>query len=228
MASESADPALSPGASSFMIAGKIWRLGVAIHSTGVDAVKKKMVQTFGDAFATAMVEGVMMGRGSGLKYCVKWTNLSEELICEYRPNHRIFRDLSKERPQKVPKIHGPHRLSLDTARSSPAGPNTTDVLELHPSSGEDSEPYVADPQNPAISSLQIGDNLWRADPALDLQDPRFGLPLANHRPQIRFPQHIPHGIDPTELECFEFFMYQDLISHLLFIAMNAWPIRRSI
>ena len=213
MASESADPALSPGASSFVIAGKTWRLGDAIHSTGVEAVKKKkMVQTFGGAFATAMVEGVMMGRGSGLKYCVKWTNLSEELICEYGPNHRIFRDQSKELPQKVPKIHGPQRLSLDPARSNPAGPNTTDLLELHPSSGEDSEPNDADPQIPAINPLQIGDNLWRVDSALDLLDPRFGLPLANHIPQIRFPQHIPYGIDPTELECFELFMHQDLIS----------------
>ena len=41
MVSESADPALSPGASSFVIAGKTWRLGDAIHSTGVETVKKK-------------------------------------------------------------------------------------------------------------------------------------------------------------------------------------------
>ena len=41
MASESADSALSPAASSFVIAGKTWRLGNAIHSTGVGAVEKK-------------------------------------------------------------------------------------------------------------------------------------------------------------------------------------------
>ena len=128
------------------------------------------------------------------------------------------------------KIHGPQRLSLDQARSSPACPNTTDVLELHPSSGEDSDsplgrvvkakvgsshivtraawvqfppspthntcllcsavsgimklvclphpssgedsgPDDAVLQNQAISPLQIRDNLWRVDPALDLQDP---------------------------------------------------------
>ena len=64
MASESADSALSPAASSFVIAGKTWRLGDAIHSTGVGAIeKKKMVGTFGDAYATARVEGVFMGRG---------------------------------------------------------------------------------------------------------------------------------------------------------------------
>ena len=74
-----------------MIAGKTWRLGDAIHSTGVGAVeKKKMVQTFGDAFATARVEGVFMGRGSSHKYRVKWTHLSEELISENGANHRDF------------------------------------------------------------------------------------------------------------------------------------------
>ena len=41
MASESADSALSPAVSSFVIAGKTWRLGDAIHSTGVGAIEKK-------------------------------------------------------------------------------------------------------------------------------------------------------------------------------------------
>jgi hypothetical protein len=75
--------------------------------------KKKMVQTFGAAFATARAEGVFMGRGSGHKYRVKWTNLSAEHICDYGANHRLFQDPSKERPQKVPIIHGPQRLSQD-------------------------------------------------------------------------------------------------------------------
>ena len=80
MASDSADQALSPAAISFVICGKTWRLGDPIHSTGFGAVeKKKMVQTFGAAFATARVEGVFMGLGSGHKYRLKWTNLSEEL-----------------------------------------------------------------------------------------------------------------------------------------------------
>jgi len=173
MASESADSALSSGASSFVIAGKTWRRGDAIHSTGVGAVKKKeMVQTFGDAFATARVEGVFMGRGSGCKYRVKWTNLSEELIYEYGANHRVFKDPSKERPLKVPKIHGPQPLSQDPARSSRAGPNTADVLELHPSSGEDSEPEDAVPQFPGIFPLQIGDYDSKMDPSFNCLDPR--------------------------------------------------------
>ncbi len=59
MASESADPALSPEVISFVIAGKTWKLVDPIHSTGVGAravEKKKMVETFGAAFATVMAE----------------------------------------------------------------------------------------------------------------------------------------------------------------------------
>jgi hypothetical protein len=70
-----------------VIAGKIWRLGDAIHSTGFGAIGKKMVGTSEDAYATARVAGVFMGRGSGHKYRVKWTNLSEELISEYGANN---------------------------------------------------------------------------------------------------------------------------------------------
>jgi hypothetical protein len=57
MASESADPALSPDVISFVIADKTWKLVDPIHSTGVGAVKKKkMVETFGAPFATARAE----------------------------------------------------------------------------------------------------------------------------------------------------------------------------
>ena len=101
MASGSADQALSPDAIGFVIAGKTWKVGDEIHSTGVGAIeKKKMVQTFGVAFATARAEGVFMGRGSAEKFRVKWTNLTEELILEYGANHSLFRDPSKQRPQK--------------------------------------------------------------------------------------------------------------------------------
>ena len=68
MASGSADDALSPPAISFVICGKTWKLGDPIHSTGIwGHGKKKWVQTFGVAFATARAEGVFLGRGSGQK-----------------------------------------------------------------------------------------------------------------------------------------------------------------
>jgi hypothetical protein len=47
-----------------MICRRTWLLGDPIHSTGVGAIEKKMVQSFAYAFATARVEGVFMGRGS--------------------------------------------------------------------------------------------------------------------------------------------------------------------
>jgi hypothetical protein len=87
MASESADQALSPAVTSFVICGRTWKLGAPIYSTGVGAIKKKeIVQSFGDAFATAQVEGGFMRRGSRHKYRAKWTDLSEKLISEYGGN----------------------------------------------------------------------------------------------------------------------------------------------
>ncbi len=76
-----------------------------------------------------------------------------------------FLTATKERPQEEPKIYGTQRLSQDPARSSLAGPNTlaAEVLELHLSSGEDSEPDDPVQQIPAISSLQIGDNVLSMD-----------------------------------------------------------------
>ncbi len=44
-------------------------------------MKKKLRENFGDAFATARVEGVIMGLGAGQKYCVEWSNLINELTC---------------------------------------------------------------------------------------------------------------------------------------------------
>ena len=41
MASESADGALSPPVSSFLICGKIWKLGDPIHSIGIGVIEKK-------------------------------------------------------------------------------------------------------------------------------------------------------------------------------------------
>ncbi len=64
------------------------------------------------------------------------------------------------------------------------------------------------------------------DPSLDLQDPRFGLILVIPKPKLRFPQHFPPRIEPSELDCVELFMSVHLISHLLLhthagIAMDA-------
>ncbi len=80
----------------------------------------------------------------------------------------------------MPKIHGPQRLSQDQAGSNLAGPNTADVLELHPSSGEDSEPDDEVQQILAISSLQIGDNVLSMDPSFICLDPRVPGLISSH------------------------------------------------
>ncbi len=123
-----------------------------------------------------------MGRrpGAGHKYRVKRTNLLEEPICDYGANHRLFQDPSKERPQKVPKIHGPQRLSQDQAISRPVVSNTADALEFYPSSGEISDADDDDPQFPGISHLQIGDNVLRMDRSFYCLDPRFPGLISSH------------------------------------------------
>jgi hypothetical protein len=126
MASESADQALSPAVTSFVIYERTWKLGGPIYSTGVGAIKKKMAQSFGDACATAQVDGVCMGCGSCQKYLAKWTDLSEELISEYSGNHRLFQDPSKELPPKDPKFHGPQSFSRHAEGSSSAVLNMAD------------------------------------------------------------------------------------------------------
>jgi hypothetical protein len=90
-----------------------------------------------------------------------------------------------------------------------------DAVEFYQSSTEDSEPENVEPQIPAISPLQIDDNVWPTDPTLDLLDPRFGLMLAIPKPKLRFPQHFLAGIEPSVLDCVELFMHYDLILHLL-------------
>ena len=93
MTSESADGALSPAVTSLVTCGKsYWNWG---HR------EKKIVHTFGDAFAT--VERVFMGnmgRGSSQKYRVKYTNISDELISEYGAIHRLVQDSSKKTTTK--------------------------------------------------------------------------------------------------------------------------------
>ncbi len=116
--------------------------------------KKEMVETFGAAFTTARAERVLMGRGSGHKYRVKWINLSEEHIRD-GANHGLLQDPSKELPLKVPKIHGLQRLSLDQENSSHVSTNTVDALDFCPSSGEISDAYDDDPQFQVISPYKL-------------------------------------------------------------------------
>uniref|UniRef100_A0A7S0M7N6 Uncharacterized protein n=1 Tax=Cryptomonas curvata TaxID=233186 RepID=A0A7S0M7N6_9CRYP len=149
-----------------------------------------MVETFGAQFETARVEGVFLGRGSGQKFRLKWTNLLQELKFEYGANHGVFHDPSQDRPQKQRKIHGPQPVASSAERSSRAVSNEIDGLELHPSSPEDSDSEDADPQIPGINSLQIGENQWRLDPALDTQDPRIGGSIWTRHAQIRFPPYL--------------------------------------
>ena len=101
-----------------------------------------------------------MGHGSGKKYCVKWTNLREELECEYGAGHNLFKDPAAVRPQKQLKIHNQPAVVPSPDRSSGTGLHETDGGELYLSDSEVSEPDVQDPQIPGISPLLVGENQW--------------------------------------------------------------------
>jgi hypothetical protein len=117
----------------------------------------------------------------------------------------------------LPENHGPQRLSLDPARSSPPVPNTTDVLELEPSSRENSDADDDDPQIPGISPLQIGDNVLGMDPSLNQSfyclDPRFPGLISSHIAFIACVEYIRAKKCPSECECWKRFGYETRFSH---------------
>ena len=118
------------------------------------------------------------------------------------------------RLQKRPKNHGPQRFSQNAdplALSVPESGHDVMIytVELYLSSDESSDAEAADPQ----VSVQVGDNAWRTDPSLDTQESARSALRRQVRPRItrssrklRFPQHFPIGIEPSESDCVELFM----------------------
>ena len=100
------------------IGKRYWQLGEEVYSIGDEAVEKaKMVAAFGDAWRTARLEGVILGRGGLRKVSVQWTNLPDEPVYEYGYQHKMFRkgdeDQAEKRPEKRPKMG----ISLDPDRA---------------------------------------------------------------------------------------------------------------
>jgi hypothetical protein len=181
----------------------------------IAAVEKKMVETFGDQYATARVEGVFMDHGSGKKYCVKWTNLKEELKCEYWAGHSLLKDPGAVRPQKQHKIHHPPASAPSADRSSGACLDEPDGGELYLSDPEVSEEDHEEPQNQGVSPLLVGGNLWRHDAAWDALDPRIGGHVSARSARIKFPAYLKAGDDQSYVNCFSLFMHKELIPHLV-------------
>ena len=84
---------LSDAASFIKIGSRDWKIGEQIYSISATAVEKsKMRETFGDHWATARVEGVIVGKGATKNVRVRWTNLKVPEEMEYGYNHQIFKD----------------------------------------------------------------------------------------------------------------------------------------
>jgi hypothetical protein len=75
---------ISDAATSIKIGQREWKIGEAIYSHGVTAVEKsKMLESFGDQWATARVEGIIVGKGATKKVRVRWTNVKVPEEIEY-------------------------------------------------------------------------------------------------------------------------------------------------
>ncbi len=131
-----------------------------------------------------------LGRGSSQKYCVKWTNLTEELISEYGANHRFFQDPSKERAQKRTKIHGPQQLSQNADPPALPVSDMVDAIEHCLSSDVISAAEAEDPQFPGISFVHVGDNDLRTAPSFNCLDPRVPGLIFLHVVFIAFVPYI--------------------------------------
>jgi hypothetical protein len=98
------DPQLFDAATTIRIGQRDWKIVEAICSHGITAVEKsKMCESFGEQWATARVEGFIVGRGATKKVRVSWTNLKVPEKIEYGFGHSIFKDPSAQPRKKQPK-----------------------------------------------------------------------------------------------------------------------------
>jgi hypothetical protein len=80
-----------------------------------------------------------LGRGTGKKHRVKWTNLKDPCGIEYGAGHFLYKDQSKVRAQKPLKIAVPHLPAPDAAGPVLAVSNDNGAMDLYPSDPEVSE-----------------------------------------------------------------------------------------
>jgi hypothetical protein len=137
---------------------------------------------------------------------VKWSILKDPCEIEYGAGHFLFKDPSKVRAQKTPKISVGPVLAVS---------NDNHAMDLYPSDPEVSEDEDVIPACAGIDSLNIGGNQWRVDSALNSIDPRAGGNLNTRNPRIKFPasMQVPHI--PSELNCLEVFFHADLFLRLV-------------
>jgi hypothetical protein len=216
MSSDAHAPALSAAVSSFQIGSRIWKIGDTIHSIGTKVIeKRKMVETFGAQFETGRAEGEFLGRGSGKKYRVKWTNLKDPYEFEYGAGHCLFKDPSKVRAQNQPKNVVQPVLAPDSAGPVVAVSNDNDAADLYPSDPEVSEDDDVIPPSAGVDSLNIGGNQWRVDSALNSIDPRASGLINVRDPQIKFPVSMRVPLIPSEVNCLDVFFHEDLFLRLV-------------
>ena len=205
MANEgSSAPQLSYAASFIKVGSRDWKIGEVIYSIGTTAVEKsKMRESFGDQWATALFEGVIVGKSATKKVRVRSTNLKVPEEIEYEFQHSIFKDPSAPPRKKAQKNVDQSQIAPLSAGGSPAVSNDDGAME----------PYPSDPENFRIrrSSLwrrwnyfsQFCGNQWREDEALNSLDPRG--PMAE---SLYLPSTYPRKIDLDLVDCVDLFFHK--------------------
>ena len=84
---------------------RVFKTGDPIFSIVTAAVdKRRMIETFGDEYATSKGIGYFLEKTGNRTYCVRWTNLKSPYKEEYGVNHSIFDDPEDPRPGKLVNI----------------------------------------------------------------------------------------------------------------------------
>ena len=114
---DGAGPELSEEPGIIKIGSRIWKIGDKVYSKGAEAVEKaKMVETFGGAWKTALVEGEVLGKGRLRKVLVQWNSFSTPHIQEYGYQHSIFKSSYEDRVQKPSKKRSNSEISSEAPR----------------------------------------------------------------------------------------------------------------
>ena len=174
-----------------------------------------MRENFGDEWATARVEGVIVGKGATKKVRVRWTNLKVPEEIEYRYNHNIFKDPSAEPRKKAPKIDDQSQIAPLPAGGGAAVSNDEGSLELYPSDPEVSEAEDEADGSAGIFSLKVGGNQWCEDEALNLLDPRGHMVEAIQNPIFTLPSCYHRKIELDLVDYVDLFFHKLLFSTMV-------------
>ena len=174
-----------------------------------------MRENFGDQWATARVEEVIVGKGATKKVRVRWTNLKVPEEIEYEYNHNILKDPCAPPRKKAQKIDDQSQIAPFPAGGGAAVSNDDGSLELYPSDPEVSEAEDEADGSAGIFSLKVGGNQWHEDEALNLLDPRGHMAEAVQNHIFTLPSCYHCKIELDLVDYVDLFFHKRLFSTMV-------------